>query len=376
MPALSLLIKPASSSCNMCCEYCFYSDVANRREISNYGMISDETMEIIIKKAFAYADSMVSFGFQGGEPTLAGLEFYRRVIDWQKKYNQKRIQVGNAIQTNGLNINEEWAKFLHDNHFLVGLSLDGTKAIHDKYRKDAKKEGTFDRVLNAARIMTEYQVEFNILSTVNRDVAKNIEKIYYFFKKQGFQYLQFIPCLDELESGERREYSLTAADYGDFLKRLFKLWYVDINTNHPMSIRYFDNLVMMAGGYPPESCGMAGSCSCYYMIEADGSVYPCDFYVTDEWRIGNIVTNGWEEMSSTSTAKKFVEISRQVAEECRKCPYFGICRGGCRRNREPISIGENRLNELCPAFREFFSYALEDIIKAAKKFLSSPKRRG
>lgn len=370
MPAISLLIKPASSSCNMCCEYCFYSDVVSQRKVANYGVMDDETLELIVKKVFDYADSVASFGFQGGEPTLAGLDFFKKAIELQQKYNTKRIQVNNAIQTNGLNINEEWAEFFHKNHFLVGLSLDGNKLVHDKYRLDHNKQGSFDRVLAAAKLMDKYKVEYNILTTVTIDVANNIEKIYYFFKKQGFHYLQFIPCLDELKSEQgKNSYSLTPMAYGDFLKRLFSLWYVDINTNKPMSIRYFDNLVTMVGGYPPESCGMAGSCSCYYMIEADGSVYPCDFYVTDEWNIGNVKTDDWEQMTGTETAKRFVEISGQVAAECRVCEHYQLCRGGCRRNREPISIGQNSSNYLCPSFKAFFDYAKGDLVKVAQKFL-------
>lgn len=370
MPPISLLIKPASASCNMRCNYCFYSDVTSSREVANYGIMDLSIMETIVKKAFDYADHIVNFGFQGGEPTIAGLDFFKAVVEMQKKYNKKRVKVQNAIQTNGLNMNEDWAKFLHDNNFLVGISLDGTKQIHDKYRLDCQGKGTFDRVMKATEIMDKYKVEYNILSTVNIDVAENIDKIYYFFKKKGFNYLQFIPCLDELKKPNGlNNYSLTPVAYGEFLKNLFNLWYVDINSKKPVSIRYFDNLAMMLYGYPPESCGMAGSCSCYYMIEADGSVYPCDFYVTDEWRIGNILTDEFEQMSSCDTAKLFVEISRQVADECKSCEHYHICRGGCRRNREPISMGENTLNYLCPAFKEFFSYAKDDLVKVAKKFL-------
>lgn len=369
MPDLSLLIKPASSSCNMRCEYCFYHDVAASREIANYGMMSDDTLECIVKKAFEYADGTISFGFQGGEPTMAGLDFFRKAIELQKKYNVKRIAVHNALQTNGLNINDEWAEFFYKNKFLIGLSLDGGKPIHDKYRLDASGNGTFDRVLGAAAVMDRHRVEYNILSTVNIDVAYNIDKIYYLFKKHKFNYLQFIPCLDEF-NGEKRGYSLTSEAYGEFLIKLFKLWYIDLCKKTPVSIRYFDNLVTMLAGYPPESCGMAGSCSCYYMIEADGGVYPCDFYVTDEWKIGNILTDGFDEMRQSDQAKRFVEISRQVAEECRGCEFYGICRGGCRRNREPISMGQNTLNEFCGAYKAFFAEALPDLKKVAQRFLN------
>lgn len=370
MGALSLLIKPASSSCNMKCKYCFYSDVANSREIANYGMMSKETIEIIIKKAFEYADTVINFGFQGGEPTLAGLDFFKEVVRLQKQYNVKRIKVHNAIQTNGLLINDEWAQFLHDNNFLVGVSLDGNQMIHDKYRLDSGMNGTFQRVLEATKILKKHRVEFNILSTVNKDVAKNIDKIYYFFKKQGFNYLQFIPCLDGFnEEHGKTDFSLSPEDYGDFLIELFKLWYVDVNSKNPISIRFFDNLVLMMGGYPPESCGMAGVCSCYYMIEADGSVYPCDFYVTDEWRIGDIRTDSWDDMRKSETAKRFVSISRKANDDCLACEHFKICRGGCRRNREPISEDNPNKNFLCPSFKAFFDYAKDDIEGLAKRLL-------
>lgn len=368
VPAISLLIKPASSACNMKCKYCFYHDVAENRQISDYGKMSLDTLEVIIKKTFEYADAIASFGFQGGEPTLAGLDFFKSVILLQKKYNTKRVKVQNAIQTNGMLMDDEWAEFLKQNGFLVGLSLDGTQDIHDRYRIDNGSKGTFERVINAAKIMDKHKTEYNILTTVNKDVAKDIKRIYYFFKKQKFHYLQFIPCLDGYDC-EKQDYSLTPELYGDFLKELFSLWYVDLNKGTPVSIRYFDNLVTMIGGYPPESCGMSGMCSCYYMIEADGSVYPCDFYVTDEWKIGNILTDGFDQMHESETAKHFVEVSKQVADDCKKCRHFQICRGGCRRNREPISLSQNNKNSLCKAFESFFDSCTEDLIKTAKKFL-------
>lgn len=375
-PAISMLIKPASSSCNMRCEYCFYHDVTAARAIPNYGMMSFATLETIVQKAFSYATELATFGFQGGEPTLAGLDFFREVVRLQKLYNTKHIKVSNAIQTNGLSMNEEWATFLHDNHFLVGLSLDGNQLVHDKYRLDATGSGTFDRVLSAARLMDKYKVEYNILTTVNIDVANNIEKIYYFFKKQRFNYLQFIPCLDEFHGADagQRSYSLTAKAYGDFLIKLFRLWYVDINSSKPVSIRLFDNLAMMMYGYPPESCGMSGHCTCYYMIEADGGVYPCDFYVTDRWRLGSIIDEDFSALLNKPRAEEFVAISRQVADQCRDCEHYHLCRGGCRREREPIELDSNNGNRLCTpegdGLKAFYDYAKADLQKVADKFLS------
>ena len=163
MPPISVLIKPASSLCNMRCKYCFYADITDNREVKSYGIMSEETLENLIKKAFEYASGSATFAFQGGEPTLAGLDFYRKLLQLEQKYNVKKIPVQNAIQTNGYVIDEEWAKFLAENKFLVGLSLDGTRDIHDSLRVDAAGKGTFSRVEKTAKLFKKHGVEFNIL---------------------------------------------------------------------------------------------------------------------------------------------------------------------------------------------------------------------
>ncbi|MBQ5770889.1 MAG: radical SAM protein, partial [Clostridia bacterium] len=172
MPPISLLIKPASGACQYRCKYCFYADVMNNREISNYGNMTFETLETLVKRAMNYAEGSVSFAFQGGEPTLAGLDFYKELIRLEKKYN-RGLQVFNSIQTNGGLIDDEWAKFLSENRFLVGLSLDGTKELHDKYRKNAMGEGTYERTLKTAELFQKHGVEFNILCVVNDDIASH-----------------------------------------------------------------------------------------------------------------------------------------------------------------------------------------------------------
>ena len=166
MPPLSLLIKPASSACNMRCGYCFYADEAMNRAVASYGMMSEETIENIVRKACAFAEGSLSIGFQGGEPTLRGLPFFRHFASLLRKYNTKNLRVTLALQTNGLLLDEEWARFLHDEHFLVGLSIDGTQSVHDRLRKDAFGEGTFERVLAAAQLLEKHKVDFNVLTVV------------------------------------------------------------------------------------------------------------------------------------------------------------------------------------------------------------------
>lgn len=369
MPPLSILMKPASGNCNLRCKYCFYHSVTEIREVENYGMMKLDTLETIVKKALQFADRFCTFAFQGGEPTLAGLDFYKKLIEYQKLYNTKKVQVQNAIQTNGIVINDEWAKFLADNNFLVGISLDGPKDIHDLIRFDAGGSGTFTRVMNTLSLFNKYKVEYNILCVVNLYVARHINKVYNFFKKNGFKYLQFIPCLDPLnEQPGGYDYSLAPERYTGFLKNLFDQWYQDIMKGNVISIRYFDNLVGMFMGMRPEACGMSGVCNCQFVIEADGGVYPCDFYVIDEWYLGNIKDLGFEELKFSENGKRFVEVSKYMDPKCEGCKWLNLCRGGCRRSREPFVDGRPVLNYYCSSYEEFFEYAVKRLQQLAAMF--------
>lgn len=217
MPPLNLLIKPASGACNLRCRYCFYYDLTEHREISSYGMMKPEVLEEVIRKALEYAEGECTIAYQGGEPTLAGLDFFRQSVLFQQKHNHKGLTIHNAIQTNGMALDEEWAKFLSKNNFLTGISVDGTSKTHDAFRKDPQDRDTFSRVMKTIRLFREHQVEFNILTVVNAYTAKQIQEIYRFYRAKNFRYLQFIPCLDPLgEEPGHREYSLTPKAYGEF----------------------------------------------------------------------------------------------------------------------------------------------------------------
>lgn len=364
MYPLNLLIKPASVYCNFKCKYCFYEDISNNREIQSYGFMSTKILEEIVKKALRFAKDECTFTFQGGEPTLVGLDFYKQLIKFQKKYSKRGLKINNSIQTNGYVIDKEWAKFLKNNNFLVGISLDGTKEINDSYRIDANREGTYDKILETILLLDRYKVEYNILTVVTSKVAKNIKSIYEFYKENNFIYQQYIPCLDPI--GEERgnyEYSLTPELYGEFLKDLFDLWYEDIKNGKFVYNRYFENIVGIIKGFRPEACGMMGHCTIQNVIEANGSVYPCDFYVLDEQRIGNIIEEDFNDLEIKRKESKFIKSSLKVDDTCLECKWKNLCRGGCRRDRDENMDGNLSLNYFCESYKAFFEYAIDRITK-------------
>ncbi|MDD6504179.1 MAG: anaerobic sulfatase maturase [Lachnospiraceae bacterium] len=379
MPAASILIKPTSANCNMDCKYCFYKCLSSNREEYSKGFMTEDTLEQLVIRAFEYADGAVTFAFQGGEPTLAGIPFFRKAVELQKKYNQKGILVENTIQTNGLLIDEEWAEFLAENHFLVGLSLDGPRKMHDAARLDVKGEGTFERLMRTVSILKQYRVDFNILTVVTNETAVNASALYKFYQRNHFSYVQLIPCMDESgrnesNGGNSNPYAVTPEAYGNFLCHFFDLWYEDFKRGEIMDVRMFSNLAQMTVGYPPEECGMSGCCNCYFVVEGDGSVYPCDFYCMDEWKLGT-VAESFSDLMKVERAEKFVEDSRFVSEECRTCSYVSLCRGGCRRWREPFTDGKPGLNYLCPAYRIFFPHVWERLQRLGQTIIHPESRK-
>jgi len=369
VPPLSLLIKPVSSLCNMRCKYCFYHSIAANRQTESYGIMSLETLEIIVKKALEFSDQFCTIAFQGGEPTLTGLNFFRRLVELQIKHNIKNVKINNAIQTNGIIIDEEWAKFLAENKFLTGISLDGPKEVHDENRYDADGKGSFNKVMKTIALFEKHKVDYNILSVVNSYTARHINKVYNFYKRNNFKFLQFIPCLDPLhEKHGHNEFSLSVERFTYFLNTLFDLWYADIMKGNIISIRYFDNLVRMVMNLNPEVCGMTGFCSCQFVIEADGGVYPCDFYVIDEWRLGNIKEMGFPELKHSGKCTLFEENSRYTDPECQRCKWLKICRGGCRRVRESFNGGRLVRNYFCDSYKEFYEHSFNRLQHIANMF--------
>ncbi len=353
MDNLSLLVKPASGLCSLHCRYCFY-----RQELASYEelprkIMSDEIMETLIHKACAEAKYSLSVTFQGGEPTLAGPDYFRRFVSLVREKKDKETEVYYSLQTNGMLLDEEWAAFLRDNEFLVGLSFDGTPKIHDSNRG----RGSAKKVQEAWRLLRKFGVDTNLLCVVTAQAAKAPKQVYHGMKEMGGYCLQFIPCISD-EKGDPWE--LTPKDYGHFLKETFDCWYEDELSGKAPSIRHLEDYMRIMMGIAPSSCAAMGRCGLYFVVEADGSVYPCDFYVSREYCLGNVCESSFEEMAESERMKAF--LTKDVkSEKCRNCRYFFLCRGGCKRDYRGME------NRYCSSYLEFFSHVGERLGEAGEK---------
>jgi len=374
MKQIHLLIKPASSLCNLRCKYCFYEDEAQNRSQYSMGIMGKELADALIRQVFEAVEpgGTVSFAFQGGEPTVAGLPFFQHFVASVREQNSANIPVNYAIQTNGTLLNEDWAKFLRANGFLVGLSLDGFRDAHDRHRVDVNGAGTWKRVLTAKRLLDQYGVQYNALCVVTDRCAQDPEKAYKSLKNLGFRYIQFIACLDPISHERGREpWSLTPEAYGNFLCRVFDLWYRDWAEGNYHSVRLFDDYIHILLGDGASTCATCGKCGAYLVVEGDGSVYPCDFYVLDDWKLGALRETPISELSVSEKGAEFLRWGTIKPMECAACPYGSICNGGCKNDWYTDETGTH--NYFCPAFKTLLKDALPRMRQIAQAELSARK---
>ncbi len=343
----------------MHCRYCFYCDEMAHRDTDVHPPMTLETLENVVRRTMSYADENVTFAFQGGEPTLAGLAYYEALVRFVKMYNGRNLQVDYALQTNGYDLSDELIAFFAKHDFLIGVSLDGTEVVHDAMRPDHQNRPTYQRVIKTIERLQKAGVEYNVLCVINNLVAAHAKDVYKALAPH--KYLQFIPCLDGLD-GRAQEYSLDEESYLSFLKTTFDLFDRDLRKGREISIRQFDNWIQMMIGVPPESCAMKGTCSLQYIVESDGSVYPCDFYVLDEWKLGNLNEQPLRRIARSEVGERFIEPSCVQPLRCDDCDIWHLCRNGCRRERDP----ETGLNRWCWVMRHFFEYAGERMVRMAE----------
>ena len=346
--AISVMIKPSSSLCNLKCEYCFYSSLASERGEYSKGFMRLKTAENIVKSAVEFTKgTRIIFTFQGGEPLLSGIGFYREFVELVKKHNSYHSQITYCLQTNATLINEEWCAFFKDNNFLLGVSLDGNEN-QNAYRVYPNGKPSYNDVLNGIKMLQTYGVEFNVLSVVTKKLANTVRDNYRLMKQNGIYNFQYINCLKPFEGDFNEEIYMDNDDYFLFLDKAFKLYYNDNMRGNNVSVRSFDNYLMLLKGWNAEQCGMNGFCSTQFVVEGDGTVYPCDFYCTDEWRLGNINDISFSQMQKSKKAEAFLEESFEIDAECKNCSCFALCRGGgCKRSRADKQ-------KFCEAYKKFF----------------------
>ena len=237
-----------------------------------------------------------------------------------------------SIQTNGLSVTEEWAQFLAQHHFLVGISMDVSADFHDRNRVDSAGRGTFSRVLRARKMLLKAGVDINVLAVITRQMAAHPQAVFQALRKQQVDYVQLIPCLRPLD-GKASPHDLAPEEYASFMKAFFALWHDSLARGANLRVRYFDNLIALARGEPCEQCGASGQCVPQFVVEGDGSLYPCDFYALDEFCTGNVHTHTVQQTLDAQGMRRFGENFAPKSEMCASCEVYALCGGGCRRYR-------------------------------------------
>jgi len=357
-----LLIKPASADCNAACKYCFYGRVAAEGmypETVQHRM-STEVLEKMTQDLLSHRFQNTVFSWQGGEPTTMGLDFFETAVRMQQKHGIAGQNVGNAFQTNGILIDAEWAKFLARYQFLVGLSIDGPEDIHDTYRVNRAGRGTWHDALRAAELFRRYNVNFNILSVVSDANEHRAREVYSWMVEQRFGFLQFIPCIElDPETGDIAPFSTSPAGYGEFLCELFDQWY-EAGDYRTVSIRTFDSILNYYVTGRAGMCIFGPSCDVYLVVEHNGDIYPCDFYVRPELRLGNLMDQSLESFFSKETHIKFARAKvHNVHPECHTCKWWELCHAGCQKDRVDAAGYESTRTYFCESYKRFFEHTEE-----------------
>ena len=369
----SVLIKPAGPDCNLACEYCFYREKDSLFPETPVHRMSEEVLEETLHQIFAQPIPAVSIGWQGGEPTLMGLEFFRKAVALETRFGQGKT-VGNGLQTNGILIDDRWAGFLAEYEFLVGLSIDGPEHVHDRYRRHAGGRPTWRQTADAARLLLDAGVAVNALVVVNDHSARFAREIYDFHKSLGLVHMQFIPCIetDPLDPGRAAPYSVSGEAFGEFLRAIFDLWRADFRGGEPTTfVRYFDSVFHRYVDREAPECDLLPECGTYVVVEHDGGVYACDFFVEDRWKLGNVREGKLVHMLNSARQADFGKAKAHLPPACRSCEWLPFCRGGCPKDRirDPRDGG---LSHFCAAYQAFFAHADGEFKKLAEEWKARP----
>jgi len=377
-PGMHVLAKPIGPVCDIACDYCFYLE---KRELFRRGEHFRMPDEVLARYIEQYVEAqptpVVEFVWHGGEPTLLGVDFFRRAVELQKPLRARK-EIRNSLQTNAMRLDDEWCAFFRDNDFFVGVSLDGPQAIHDRYRRDRRGEGTFDRVMAGVRLLQKHGVEFNALACVGRETAYRPLEVYRFFKDAGIQYVQFTPIVEREPDAQTQAirlwlarpaaldrpepntkvtpWSVEPEAYGDFLIAIYEEWVrKDVGSTFVMNFEWA--LTAWLGEASPV-CIFSKTCGRAVALEHDGSVYACDHYVYPEYRLGSVLSDDLGAMVERSVAGGFgPHKERTLPRYCRSCEVKEACWGGCPKHRFAVTPdGEPGLHYLCAGYKKFFRH--------------------
>jgi uncharacterized protein len=349
----SLLIKPASAVCNLDCSYCFYLD----RDADPYKALPGrrmtmETLERLVDTWLFYSYPESVFAFQGGEPTLAGLRFFEKLVEFQQQYGRNGQNVSNALQTNAILLDDDWARLFKQYNWLLGVSLDGPQEVNDLYRYNKEGRGTWKRVIQSIETLQKHKVEFNVLCVLSQANVEKPRELYRFYKSLGVDNVQFIPLAEFDGNGNPRPFTITADQYGRFLCEIFDLWWPD---RRKFRIRFFDNTAEALAGMKPGTCTMHETCDSYVVVEYNGDVYPCDFFVEGGWKLGNTTLDSWSEIARRQRRFSFASKKTIAHPDCQICEYQSICHGGCPKFRHGPNGRFEDLDYFCSAYKMIFA---------------------
>ena len=366
MRRFTLLVKPAGPDCNLNCTYCFYT-----RKTALFGpgkhRMSDHVLEKLITDYLRLGFPDSSFAWQGGEPTLMGLDFYQKVVALQKRIGRNGQLVSNALQTNATLLTDDWFGFLHEYKFLLGISLDGPERFHDHYRLDHAGCGSWARVTAAIENCRRHRVEFNILVLLNSKNADHPDELFDYFIDRKIRFLQIVPCAEkDPATGQVAEFSVTPQQYGHFLCRLFDRW-LDYGPEK-LSVRLFDSIMHYYLQGRHTNCTFGQRCDDYVVVEHNGDVFACDFFVEDRWKLGNLLETPLEELFNGSVKHTFARRKRAVSNQCFVCRHQDLCRGGCPKDRTVLNDDPKELNYFCPSYKKFFEHALPTLMQLVTQY--------
>lgn len=380
---LYVMLKPVGAACNLVCNYCYYLEKSNLYKHQPKRQMSEELLERFVKD-YIEAQTMneVVFTWHGGEPTLRPLSFYQKAVELQKKYAGGRI-IHNSLQTNGTLLTDEWCRFLKENNWLVGISIDGPEAFHDRYRRDSQGKPSWKRVMEGIRLLQHYGVEWNAMAVVNRYNADHPQAFYRFFKSIGCQYIQFTPIVErnvqhadgrhlasinDADDAPVTDFSVTPEQWGNFLCGLFDEWVKqDIGK---VFVQIFDSMLANWVGVAPGTCIYAKECGHAGVMEFNGDVYSCDHFVFPQYKLGNINEHTLIEMLYGEKQRRFSQLKyNKLPRQCKECRWAFACHGECPKNRFVNDrYGNPGLNYLCAGYRRFFEHIAPTMDEMKKAF--------